>query len=247
MLDRSVVCRIRQAPVVRGSERLSHRSGLVPIASEEGLAVSGVIDCLALRMSETACAGLTDHVGVLGDGPSALFEFVAQVLAGREGLCGLWERVREDYVLVVGRHQQRRDRPTGRPSIRSIRHPRQGNLAECCPALSPLSFSCRGSLRDSSCGLSEEAVVGEIVSLLDRDVYEMRQVDRLLSLSRRTAGRWADGYERRSRRYEPLVRVEATGSEIVTGGSPSHLVGWPGRRLRRCHCASTPVGGQRGD
>lgn len=60
--------------------------------------------------------------------------------------------------------------------------------------------------------------MGDVVSLLDRDVYGMGQVDRLLGLSRGTAGRWIDGYERRDRRYEPLVRAEATGSEIVTWG-----------------------------
>ena len=29
---------------------------------------------------------------------------------------------------------------------------------------------------------------------------------------------WIDGYERRGHRYEPLVRVETTGSDIVTWG-----------------------------
>ena len=56
------------------------------------------------------------------------------------------------------------------------------------------------------------------VALLDRDVYGMGQVDRLLGLSRGTASRWIDGYERRGRHYEPLVRVSATGSDTVTWG-----------------------------
>lgn len=60
--------------------------------------------------------------------------------------------------------------------------------------------------------------MGGAVALLDRDVYGMGQVDRLLGLSRGTASRWIDGYERRGRRYEPLVRVAATGSETVTWG-----------------------------
>lgn len=60
--------------------------------------------------------------------------------------------------------------------------------------------------------------MGEVIALLDRDVYSMSQVDRLLDLSSGTAARWIDGYTRLERRYEPLVRVESTGSEIVTWG-----------------------------
>ena len=60
--------------------------------------------------------------------------------------------------------------------------------------------------------------MGDVVALLDRDVYGMGQVDRLLGLSRGTAFRWIDGYERRGRRYDPLVRETATGSETVTWG-----------------------------
>ena len=57
-----------------------------------------------------------------------------------------------------------------------------------------------------------------VVSLLDRQVYVMSQVDRLLDLGVGTARRWIDGYERRGRRYMPLVRSETTGSEVVTWG-----------------------------
>lgn len=60
--------------------------------------------------------------------------------------------------------------------------------------------------------------MGNVIALLDRDVYSMGQVDRLLDLSSGTAARWIDGYTRLDRRYEPLVRVESTGSEIVTWG-----------------------------
>lgn len=60
--------------------------------------------------------------------------------------------------------------------------------------------------------------MGDVISLLDRDVYSMSQVDRLLDLSAGTAGRWIDGYSRRDRHYEPLVRAGATGSDVVTWG-----------------------------
>ena len=60
--------------------------------------------------------------------------------------------------------------------------------------------------------------MGDVITLLDRDVYSMNQVDRLLDLSSGTAARWIDGYSRRDRRYEPLVRVASTGSELVTWG-----------------------------
>ena len=60
--------------------------------------------------------------------------------------------------------------------------------------------------------------MAEVVSLLDREVYVLSQVDRLLDIASGTAKRWIDGYERRGQRYEPLVRVERTGSDIVTWG-----------------------------
>ena len=60
--------------------------------------------------------------------------------------------------------------------------------------------------------------MADVVALLDRDVYGMGQGDRLLGLSRGIAVRWIDGYERRGRHYEPLVRVTATGSDTVTWG-----------------------------
>src|SRR5829696_8702144 len=57
-----------------------------------------------------------------------------------------------------------------------------------------------------------------ISNLLEREVYGLEQVDRLLGLRSGTARRWIDGYERRSRFYPPVVRIEPTGSEIVTWG-----------------------------
>lgn len=60
--------------------------------------------------------------------------------------------------------------------------------------------------------------MGEMVNLLDRDVYTMSQADRLLAVTPGTSRRWIDGYERQGQRYEPLVRSEPTGSGMVTWG-----------------------------
>ena len=57
-----------------------------------------------------------------------------------------------------------------------------------------------------------------VASLLDREVYGAGQVDRLLGLSRGTARRWIDGYERLGTRYQPMVRRQQTGSPVVTWG-----------------------------
>ena len=57
-----------------------------------------------------------------------------------------------------------------------------------------------------------------ISSLLDREIYGVIQVDRILGLSRGTARRWIDGYERLGTLYEPIVRQHQTGSPIVTWG-----------------------------
>lgn len=54
--------------------------------------------------------------------------------------------------------------------------------------------------------------------LLDRPVYVIAQVDRLLALSSGTARRWIDGYTRSGRAYPPVVRAEPSGEETVTWG-----------------------------
>lgn len=54
--------------------------------------------------------------------------------------------------------------------------------------------------------------------LLDRPIYGIGQVDRLLALTSGTARRWIEGYTRAQRSYPPVVRIEPTGEEIVTWG-----------------------------
>lgn len=56
------------------------------------------------------------------------------------------------------------------------------------------------------------------IELLARPVYGMAQVDWILRLTPGTARRWIDGYARRGKRYEPIVRPTTTGDEIVTWG-----------------------------
>lgn len=56
------------------------------------------------------------------------------------------------------------------------------------------------------------------VDLLDRVVYTMSQVDRLLGLASGTSRRWIDGYERSGRVYGPIVRAESTSNSLVTWG-----------------------------
>jgi uncharacterized protein (DUF433 family) len=58
----------------------------------------------------------------------------------------------------------------------------------------------------------------EPVELLDRPVYSTVQVDRILNLRPGTAERWIDGYTRSGRHYPPVIRIEPTGSDIVTWG-----------------------------
>jgi uncharacterized protein (DUF433 family) len=56
------------------------------------------------------------------------------------------------------------------------------------------------------------------LDLLDHPVYGLAQVDRVLGLPGGTARRWIEGYKRGGKRYPPVVRVEPTGSELVTWG-----------------------------
>lgn len=54
--------------------------------------------------------------------------------------------------------------------------------------------------------------------LLERPTYAMRDVDQLLRLPYGTARRWIDGYTVQGRTYSPVVRMEATGDDVVTWG-----------------------------
>lgn len=60
--------------------------------------------------------------------------------------------------------------------------------------------------------------VCKIVSLLERPVYTYREVDRLLGLNTATAKRWINGYRRKGRDYDPIVREEPTDDKWVTWG-----------------------------
>jgi uncharacterized protein (DUF433 family) len=57
-----------------------------------------------------------------------------------------------------------------------------------------------------------------VIDLLERPIYSLVQVDRLLALHPGTARRWLEGYERRGRTYPPVIRIAPTGEEIVTWG-----------------------------
>lgn len=56
------------------------------------------------------------------------------------------------------------------------------------------------------------------VTRLERPVYGMAQAARLLGLRTDGLRRWIDGYERSGRFYEPVIREECTGSDMVTWG-----------------------------
>jgi uncharacterized protein (DUF433 family) len=58
----------------------------------------------------------------------------------------------------------------------------------------------------------------KVHSLLERPVYGVGQVDRLLGLHGGTARRWIDGYRRGNKKYPPVIREKSTGDEIVTWG-----------------------------
>lgn len=55
-------------------------------------------------------------------------------------------------------------------------------------------------------------------SLLDRAIYSYADVDRLVGLHTGTARRWLDGYTRSGRFYDPVLRQEPTGQDVVTWG-----------------------------
>jgi len=60
--------------------------------------------------------------------------------------------------------------------------------------------------------------MGDVINLLERPLYGLGQVDRLLALAGGTARRWIEGYQRGGKRYPPVIRHEPTGDEIATWG-----------------------------
>jgi uncharacterized protein (DUF433 family) len=56
------------------------------------------------------------------------------------------------------------------------------------------------------------------VTILDRPVYGVGQAAALLGLRRERVLGWLDGYRRSGTQYPPVVRVEPTGSDVVTWG-----------------------------
>jgi uncharacterized protein (DUF433 family) len=60
--------------------------------------------------------------------------------------------------------------------------------------------------------------MAETINLLERDVYGLGQVDRLLGLKGGTARRWIEGYTRGQKTYPPVVREQPTGQELVSWG-----------------------------
>lgn len=56
------------------------------------------------------------------------------------------------------------------------------------------------------------------VALLERPLYEVAEAARLLGLRPDKIRRWLDGYTRAGVVYEPVIRTEPTGSEVVTWG-----------------------------
>jgi len=65
---------------------------------------------------------------------------------------------------------------------------------------------------------SDEMMGSMAESLLDRAIYSYSDVDRLVGLHSGTARRWLEGYERSKRFYEPILRDEPTGADVVTWG-----------------------------
>lgn len=57
-----------------------------------------------------------------------------------------------------------------------------------------------------------------VESLLDRAIYSYADVDRLVGLHSGTAKRWLEGYERGRKFYDPVLRPEPAGTDVVTWG-----------------------------
>lgn len=95
-------------------------------------------------------------------------------------------------------------RPDSRASAGTPPRARARKLLYCFPS------------RHAAC--TDEGTMGDVIDLLERPLYGLSQVDRLLGLRGGTARRWIEGYERSGKRYPPVIREQPTGSEIATWG-----------------------------
>ena len=70
------------------------------------------------------------------------------------------------------------------------------------------------------------------VSVLDRELYDVKLAARVLKMPESTLGWWLEGGKRRGKTYEPVIREQPTGSRWVTWGElveAKYLLGY--RRL----------------
>jgi len=56
------------------------------------------------------------------------------------------------------------------------------------------------------------------VTILERPVYGLAQAASLLGLRSARVRAWLDGYERKGVSYQPVIREEPTGDDLVTWG-----------------------------
>src|SRR4051794_9339309 len=63
-----------------------------------------------------------------------------------------------------------------------------------------------------------DQAVGDVVDLLARPTYGFKQVDRIIGLKPGTAARWIDGYDRRGRHHDPIIRQSTSGDVTATWG-----------------------------
>lgn len=76
-----------------------------------------------------------------------------------------------------------------------------------------------GNCRHDVCNVGHDAEVTErVASILERPVYGVTEAASLLGLRSDRTRAWLDGYERRGVHYDPVIRVEPTGDDVVTWG-----------------------------
>ena len=64
----------------------------------------------------------------------------------------------------------------------------------------------------------DDAMTSPVASILDRPVYGVAEAAGLLGLRPDRVRAWLDGYVRKGVRYDPVIRPEPTGEDILTWG-----------------------------
>ena len=88
-----------------------------------------------------------------------------------------------------------------------------------------------------SCSGHDAGMTQRAPSILERPVYGVAEAAGLLGLRSDRTRAWLDGYTSGGVTYQPVIRREPTGDDLVTWASSSNLATCASTGARACPCS----------